>query len=177
MTENINSLTSTAAQDVIGFFDENLNQVFTGGSPIKVQVNPSFTYFTHPLERGAVSSDHVIRNQTEVTLFVYLSRDNIRTAYNEISAAANSFATLTVQTKTDTYTDLSIVSYPHDEDSADMVVMQISLIENQEFGTDAVFVPQNENSADTVNRGQQEPAADTSSTFALRLADTVSGAF
>ena len=157
-----NAQTPSASQDVVAIMDaESGRQVFIGARPIKATVAESAKLMTHPLEDGSNIVDHRILLPVGLSMPVILRSDDYRETYQEIRRLFRQSVRLTVQTKTDTYTNLYLQDIPHEEDPAlfDTVTMILQFIETLIAQVQILALPPNAvaNTADTStsDRGQQ----------------------
>lgn len=154
--------TGSAAQDVVCVLDESLTQVFELARPMKAVVKEEAKMMEHPIETGAVVTDHRILLPVEIQLSLVLSSEEYRDVYQQIRELFHAGELLTVQTRTGSYPDMVIQSMPHEEtpDMADGTTLALSLRETQfvepQFSDLKVSKPADGN---TVKRGEQQPAA------------------
>ena len=151
------------SQDVVGIFDEDFNQLFETSEAMRALVNETAKAMEHPMESGAVNTDHIVFLPTEISLSIILDSEDYRDVYQDIKAKWKAAATLSVQTKTDTYTSMLIVACPHDEetDMFDTVgigvkLRQIIVVTAQYSKLPAKSVKKPSNSS-TTKTGQKTP--------------------
>ena len=162
----ISSFFPSAAVDVVGVFSQSTTlQLFSGARPIRAKVSKNASVMTHPVEDGSVIGDHKIINPVEIELFVILSREDYRSTYAVIDEMFRSSDFLVVQTRSGTYTNMTISAMPHDEDVAmyDAIGMIIKLTEvkvvsYQEGDAASVSSPADANNTSTKNTGKQQPS-------------------
>ena len=170
----LNVKVPNASADVVAIFDENFNQVFENGRPIKAMVNEDSKVMEHPVETGATITDHSIILPVEIELSLILDSENYRNTYQQIKTLFKSRKLLTVQTKTDSYRNMLIQKIPHDEDPElfDVIAIAVSLKEvlfvTAQFGTLPASKVANKSNASTVQKGEQQ--AKTASPSLLRSA-------
>jgi hypothetical protein len=123
------SAVATPAVDVVGVFDQNFNQLFTGARPIKAKVNPAAKLMEHPIETGAVISDHRIFLPIEIELNLVFTAATYTSDYQAVKAAFAANDTLVVLTRTDSYPNMIMQAMPHEEtaEQADTITMIMSL--------------------------------------------------
>lgn len=166
MAIRFGALAGSAADAVAIFYEAGL-QAFSGARPIRVSVGPSIKYMTHPQEDGGNVTDHRIIEPDTVVIGMILEPATYRQTYQEIKTAARASVPLIVQTRSDTFVNMYIDSYPSEEDPAlfDTITMNISFREIQTEAAQIQTLPAEsvENSADssTVDRGTQNGSADT----------------
>ena len=108
---------SISPQDVVGIFDESFNQLFQTAEAMRALVNEDAKAMEHPMESGAVNTDHIVFLPTEIELSLILNPDDAPDVYQQIKAKWKAAETVSVQTKVDTYTSMLITKCPHDEES------------------------------------------------------------
>lgn len=160
-----NTLTATAAVDVVAVLDADLNQVFPGVRPIKAQINETSKTMEHPLETGALVTDHRVLLPTEIELSTLVTQAEFRDVYRQVKDIYLRGDLLTVQTRTDSYTSMLISAMPHEEsaDIQDGIALVLKL--REALFTEAVFqdmeIPPPKMAAakntNTVQRGEQRP--------------------
>lgn len=157
-----NALIPTKSADVVAVIDANSGrQVFRGARPLKATVAESAKLMAHPLEDGSNIVDHRIILPIGLSLNCVLEAENYRDTYQEIRRIFRESVRLTVQTKTDTYTNLYLQDIPHEEDPGlfDTVTMILQLIETQIARVQILALPPssvaNPNDVSTTDRGEQ----------------------
>ena len=85
----------------------------------------------HPLESGAVVTDHMVVQPVGIELTMILKPEAYRDTYQEIRTLYLAGTLLTVQTKTGNYPNQVIEAIPHEEDPAvfDTIMMTVRLRE------------------------------------------------
>jgi hypothetical protein len=154
---------ATSSADAVGLFDQNFRQIVETARPLKALIKEYSKPMEHPIETGAVVTDHRIIMPTEIDLDVMLRSDDYRTSYAQIKQLFDNATLMLVQTRTRVYSDMFLVEIPHEEDPDlfDVIHMplklkQVQLI-NAQTGRLSVGTVRNPNNASTVNRGQQQP--------------------
>lgn len=124
---------SNTVQDVVGVFDAGGSQLFVGARSIRALVNERSKPALHPLETGGTFGDNVVDLPVEIALEVILRPAAFRATYQEIKAVRRARKLVTVQTKTDTYTDMLLHDLPHDEtpEMFDTVAIAVKLTQFQ----------------------------------------------
>jgi hypothetical protein len=119
----------SAAQDVVGVFDESYNQLFVLARPLRALIRDGSKLMKHPIETGGTIADHRVFEPVGIELSLILDPAEYQNTYQEIKSAYTGNSKLTVQTRVDTYTDMVILEMPHDEtaDIADTIAMGIKL--------------------------------------------------
>lgn len=160
----------TYAQDVVAVLAADFTQVFPTAKMIKVTIGRGSKAMEHPLETGAVVTDHRIVLPVTAELYVVIAGSDYRAAYQQIGDLFKRGELLTVQTRVDSFPSMIIEKMPHDEtgDMIDGVAVAISLKEAQFVASQysaltTKTVPASKvarpKDASTVNRGQQQPKA------------------
>jgi hypothetical protein len=148
------------ATDVVCVLDANLAQVFETARPIKAVVKEESKAMEHPLETGAIVTDHRVILPVEIELSLVLSADEYRGTYRQIRDLFHKGELLTVQTRTESYRSMVVQSMPHEEnaDAFDVVMLALTLKEAQyveaQFTDAKVARPRDSR---TVQRGEQQP--------------------
>lgn len=169
---------STSTGDVVAVIDDSGNQVFPGARSIRASINGEIRYMIHPLEDGSSTADHKIVLPDAVTLAVILDPEGYRSTYQEIKRIARDDVNLTVQTKSDTFLNMRIESYPAEEDPRmyDTIRMQIGLRSIETERPTSVLLAVSDvaspSDASTVQRGEQSPTEPEAS-VAARAADNM----
>ncbi len=109
----------TAAVDVVGVYDDSFAQMFQQARPLKASIVRGTRIFTHPLEDGAMVSDHKVFDPVSIELSLVIVADDYKAVYQQIKTAYMSNSLLRVQTRADVFERMTIESMPHEED-ADM---------------------------------------------------------
>lgn len=156
-----------ATQDLVGVYDDSFNQLFENARPLRCLISERSKIMEHPIETGATIADHVVRQPIEIQLSVIPLPEDFVDSYNAIKAAylANTF--VSVQTKTDTYTNMLIYEMPHDEtpEIFDTVAIGIKLREailvQAQFSQLPASEVKKKSRATTVKTGQKQPTEAT----------------
>lgn len=153
-----------SAQDVTAILDSGLNPVFASARPIKATVQPVSKAMEHPLETGAVITDHRVLLPVVIELSLVLSSADYPAVYQSIRDAYKSGSLFTIQTRVDSFPSMLIEKMPHEEtaDMADGVALALTFKEarfvDAQFTAAKVSRPKD---AKTVKKGQQQPSAKT----------------
>lgn len=154
----LNTLIPHKARDFVGVFTSDLKQIFPRARAIKASVKPESKPMEHPLESGALTTDHRIILPIEIELAMVLQAEDYADTYREITSYYRQGTLLTVQTKAGIYTNQFIVSLPHEEspefyDALTLVLkLKQVLIVSPKYGV----TPKRAKNSNTVNRGTQE---------------------
>lgn len=109
-------LNSFAAVDVVGIFDDSLQQVFADARPLKAEVKETSMVMNHPTETGVNLSDHHIINQVEINIPMLIKSDAYNSAYAQIRKSWVAADKFSVQTRTGVYSNMIIADMPHQEE-------------------------------------------------------------
>ncbi len=104
-----------SAQEVVGVFDQDGNQLFVNATAIRALVNPSAKVMKHPLEDGASTTDHIVFEPVRIKLSVIPKPDGYQDTWQEMLAQFKAATTVTVQTKTDSFDSMLMQGLPFDE--------------------------------------------------------------
>lgn len=160
-----NTLQSSAAVDVLAVLDKDLNQVFPGVRPIKAQIKEESKPMEHPVETGALVTDHRVILPTDMELSTYVVAEEYREVYRQVKDIYLRGDLLTVQTRVDSYPSMIIVSIPHEESGEIQDGITLILQLREVKFVDAVFEdmkvpppkPAAAKNSDTKKRGEQRP--------------------
>lgn len=160
----MSSTTGTAAQDVVGVFDSNLNQLFVEARPMTCRVDESTKMMTHPKENGALQSDHRIVNLIEIELTMILNSADYADVYAQIKTLKTTNSSVTVLTKVDSYENMFLEDMPHQETGAnpDSIQISLKLTEAQIASTTVTTVTKNPADMPTTRTGAQSGTTATS---------------
>jgi hypothetical protein len=149
-----------AAQDVVGVFD-GYSQVFRDARPITASVREEAKMMEHPLESGAVVTDHMVIQPVEIELALTLIPETYRDTYKAIKELYLQGALLTVQTRADNYENQVIASLPHEENPEifDTITIGLKLKEVRivKAQVEATYKAKNPAQSKTVDRGETQP--------------------
>lgn len=153
----------SVSQDVVGVFND-LEQVFRSARPMSASVREEAKLMEHPLESGAVVTDHMVVQPVGIELTMILKPEGYRDTYQEIRTLYLAGTILTVQTKTGSYPNQIIEAIPHEEDPSvfNTIMMTVRLREilivNAEF-EEVPYQAKKPGQSPTVSRGEV-PAAE-----------------
>lgn len=147
-------------QDVVGVFD-GFTQVFRDARPMKVTVKEEAKLMEHPLENGAVVTDHMVIQPVEIELTMTLTPETFRETYKEIKSLYFGGTILAVQTGAETYDNQIIQALPHDEapEVFDTITMTLKMKEITivTAAFEAVYKAKRPAQSGTAERGEQQP--------------------
>ena len=98
----------------IAIYGEGGGEILSNASIVSCSVNDSSKLMEHPVESGAVISDYKVFNPITATLVVALTESGYATEFSEIYSSYKNCEYITLQTKTNVYSNLQIVSLPHE---------------------------------------------------------------
>jgi hypothetical protein len=167
MATIIDNLLPSSTVDYVAVFDSNFNQVFRQARAIKAIVKEQAKLMEHPVETGAVITDHRVILPVEIELSMVLQAPDYQDVYRAIRSYYFNGTVLMVQTRSGIYENQIISSMPHQEDpdQYNALTLALSLKQVQFVTASTAVVPRDSTNATTVNRGtQQATTAPTAST-------------
>lgn len=155
----LDTLIPSYATDYVGVFNQDFSQVFPRARPMKAVVKEEAKVMEHPVESGAIITDHRIILPVEIELSLILQALDYQETYKVIRQYYLNATLLVVQTKSAVYDNQIIASMPHEEDPEQYDALIISLkLKQVQFVTPQYHVnPKNKTNSTTVNRGTQLP--------------------
>lgn len=178
-------ITPTRAVDVVAITAGGFAPVFASARPLMASVYEYADVMEHPLETGALVTDHIVFKPIEIELpLMCVGELAYRSTYAAIRATYMSGMLLTIRTRTGSYPNMVITDLPHDEtpDAFDAVAIRLRLREAR-FVTPKMGLSQsqvkNPSQASTVNRGSQQttsPSAAVTSSATSTAASSGGGA-
>lgn len=154
----VRAILDSFANDQVAIFTQDFDQVFRQARSIKAVVKETAKVMEHPVETGAVITDHRIINPIEIELSMILQAVDYRDVYRNIKQAYLNATLLIVQTKSDTYFNQMISSLPHEEDPSMYDTIAIALSLKQVLFTSAQYgQPKSPVHAKKSARGTQQP--------------------
>lgn len=183
MATIIDAVLAGFAVDYVAVFDSDYNQVFKQARAIKAVVKEQAKLMSHPVESGAIITDHRVVLPVEIELSLILQAPDYQDVYKIIRQYYLNGTLLLVQTRSGIYENQLIASMPHQEepDQYDIFTLALSLKEVQLVTAQYAVIPKDPTNASTVKRGTQQgttPAA-TKQTAAAegfdKLVSAVSG--
>jgi len=148
---------------VVGIYDGNFRQIALNTSAMRANVDRSARLFTHPLEDGVTVGDHKIIEAVRIELVLFLRPSEYKSAYQTLKQLFNADSLLTIQTRADTFPNMTIEKMPHEEtvEVQDTIVVNVSFVEVQltaaQYGTLPPDKVRDATQASTRNRGEQLP--------------------
>ena len=152
------TLLPSFAVDYVAIFDQDYNQLFRSARAIKAVVKEQSKVMEHPVESGAIITDHRIIMPVEINLSLILASEDYQSVYKAIRQYYLNATLLIIQTRAGIYENQLIAAIPHEEDPTMFDALTIALSLKQVFFVTAQFgvVPKRPSNTTTVNRGVQQ---------------------
>lgn len=149
-----------AATDTVGIWRKDFSQFCRESRPVALSVSESSKNMEHPLENGAVITDHRIVLPVAIDLSLIMNGAVYQSQYREIKQAFIAGELFTVSTKVGKFANMMITDIPHEEtpDMADTITVAMKLLEVK--FVEAQFLPlppakvENKANASTADKGQ-----------------------
>lgn len=154
----ITSLLPSYATDIVAVFTQDYTQVFRDARAIKAVIKETSKVMEHPIETGAIVTDHRIVWPVEIDLNLILLPETYRDIYYEIRDLYLQGTLLIVQTRSGLYENQLINSMPHEESPTiyNTITITLSLKQVQMVTAQYTTVPRNQKNTSTVKRGTQQ---------------------
>lgn len=167
----IDTLLPSFAYDTVAVFNESFEQIFVDARSVKAIVKEQAKVMEHPIETGAVITDHIVTLPVEVELSVLLTPGTYQDTYKAIRSYFLSATLLVVQTRTGIYPNLLISGMPHEEtpEQYDAISMTLNLREALFVAPAGGITPASPSDSTTVDRGQQGVIAANATQIALAV--------
>jgi hypothetical protein len=168
----INTLLPSFAFDTVAVFTQEFEQVFVDARAIKAVVKEQAKVMEHPLENGAVITDHRVILPVEIELSLILTPDSYQDTYKAIRSYYLNGTLLVVQTRTGIYENQLISSIPHEEtpEQYNAISLNLSLRQALFVIPEFAITPLNSSDFTTVDRGQQGISNANATQLALAIA-------
>lgn len=101
--------------DIVGIYD-GASQVFEKARPLKGSVREDSRTMDHPLETGAIITDHHILNPVEIEFPLFIPSQYYITTYQQIKNAYINGTLFSVKTAVNVYNNMFITGISHEED-------------------------------------------------------------
>lgn len=143
--------------DKVAVYSQEYDQVFRNARPIKAVVKEASKLMEHPIEDGAVVTDHRVVLPVEIQLSMILTPATYKDTYDEVKQLYLNGTLLIVQTRSGTYQNQLIQEMPHEEDTtiANTITLALSLKEVIMVTAQYTTTPQKAKNSNTVDRGTQ----------------------
>lgn len=171
MFDRINEVFSQFATDYVGVFTQDYTQVFKKARAIKAVVKEEAKVMEHPVESGAIITDHRVILPVEIDLSLILQSVDYAAVYRQIKSYYLQGTLLIIQTKSGVYENQLITSMPHEEDPEQYDALTVALsLKQVQFVTPQYGVnPKYPKHEDTVNRGIQQGSTTPEPTTANQI--------
>jgi hypothetical protein len=158
MASILDTLIPQFASDSVAVYSQDFTQVFPRARAIKAVVKEEAKVMEHPVESGAIITDHRIILPIEIELSMILQSADYQDTYRAIKQFYLNATLLVVQTKSGVYTNQLIASMPHEEDPEqyDALVLALKLKQVQIVTEQFKLTPKAPANRSTVNRGTQQ---------------------
>lgn len=154
----ISTLLPSFAIDYVAIFSQDYQQLFREARAIKAVVKEQSKVMEHPVESGAIITDHRIILPVEIELSLILASADYQSVYKQIRQYYFNATLLVVQTRSGIYENQLISGLPHEEDPTMFDALAIALTLKQVLFVTAKYgvVPKHASNSPTVNRGTQQ---------------------
>jgi hypothetical protein len=127
MPNILQTLLPTFGGKTVFVTDQAGNEVFPRAQILKAEIKPESMPMEHPIETGAIITDHRILKPIEIELSIILSRNDYRDVYKQIITLYQRGTLLIVQSRGGAYENQVIQAPPHTEDSEQQNSIVLSL--------------------------------------------------
>jgi hypothetical protein len=168
----IDTLLPSFAFDNVAVFTQEFEQLFKDARSVKATIKEQSKVMEHPLENGAVITDHRIVLPVEIELSLILKPSSYQDTYKAIRSYYLNGTLLVIQTRTGIYENQIIQAIPHEEtpEQYDAVALNLSLREALFVTPDGNIAPEAPQDTTTVDRGQQGISNANATQIALAIA-------
>lgn len=172
ITSIVNTLLPSFAVDTVAVFTQEYEQIFKDARSIKATVKEQAKVMEHPIENGAVITDHRIILPVEIELSMILLPKSYQDTYKAIRSYYLNGTLLVIQTRTGIYENQLISSMPHEEtpEQYDAISLNLSLRQALFVTPTGAITPINPSDSNTVERGQQGISSANATQIALAIA-------
>lgn len=145
----------------VKIFDTDGNELFSNIKYLTLAVKQDSKLMEHPVETGAVISDHKVIYPLELEIQALVNPNDLQDIYFNLELSYKDSAFFTIQTKADIYENLVLVSLPHSENSkyANFLLVGARFKQVILAKTQTEFSSSNAADSSTTNRGTQLPEA------------------
>jgi|ERR1700733_751634 len=146
------------AFDTVAIFDQSYNRLFPNASSIKATIKETAKTMEHPIETGAIITDHRIIMPVEIELALILLSFDYQNTYSTIKQFYLNATLMVVQTRSGIYENQMIASMPHEEDPTqfDVITLILGLKQVLFVAPQYGVVPKLPKNSTTVRRGAQQ---------------------
>lgn len=157
----INILSTVIPQfnvDTVAVFTQDYTQIFRDARPIKAVIKESSKLMEHPIENGAIITDHRIVLPVEIQLSMILTPSTYRQTYEQIKQYYLEGTLLVIQSRSGIYLNQLIQEMPHEEDPTiyDTITLALNLKQVQMVTAQYTTTPRTPKNSNTVDRGAQQ---------------------
>ena len=172
ITSIISTLLPSFAYDSVAVFTQDYQQIFRNARAIKAVVKEQAKLMEHPIETGAVITDHRVILPVEIELSFILAPVDYQDTYKAIRSYYLSSTLLVIQTRTGIYENQLISSMPHEEtpEQYDAISLNLSLRQALFVLPAGGITPISPSDSTTVERGQQGFIGANATQIALAVA-------
>lgn len=145
---------------VIILDNDSLEELWADSDIMSVSVSETSKATRYAVEDGTNRNDHVIKNPVEISISMILA-GKIAQLFQLLKQTYLEHKLVTVQTKTDVYTNMLVEEIPHEQDTGmtDGVTVSVKMVEWQEvtpeYGELTPKKVAQPRQSDTVKRGSQ----------------------
>ena len=168
----IDTLLPSFAFDAVAVFTQDYTQIFRDARAVKATIKEQAKVMEHPIETGAVITDHRIILPVEIELSLILLPVSYQDTYKAIRSYYLNGTLLVIQTRTGIYENQLIVNMPHEEtpEQYDAISLNLSLREALFVAPENGVAPEAPQDSTTVDRGQQGISSANATQAALAFA-------
>lgn len=168
----IDTLLPSFAFDTVAVFTQTFDQIFRDARSIKAIVKEQAKVMEHPIETGAVITDHRIILPVEIELSMILTPNTYQDTYKAIRSYYLNGTLLVIQTRTGIYENQLISGIPHEEtvEQYDAISLTLNLRQALFVAPAGGISPAAATDTTTVDRGQQGISAVNATQLALAIA-------
>jgi len=154
----INTLLPSAAVDSVAIFTQDYTQIFRDARVIKAVLKENSKLMEHPVESGAIITDHRVILPVEIDLSMLVTSVNYQDVYKQIRQYFFNATLLVVQTRSGIYENQLIAALPHEEDPTmyNAISIALSLKQVQIVVAQYGVVPKRQSQTTTIDRGTQQ---------------------
>lgn len=138
-TDILSTLLPSFAFDTVAVFNQDFTQLFKNARALKAIVKEQAKVMEHPIESGAIITDHRIILPIEIELSLLLTKDDYKSVYQSIKGYYLQGTLLVVQTRSGVYQNMLIQSIPHEENPDMYNALALALTLKQVIFTTAKY--------------------------------------
>jgi hypothetical protein len=153
----ISTLLPSFATDTVAVFTQDYTQIFLDARGIRATVKEQAKVMEHPIETGAVITDHRVILPVEIELSLILLPASYQDTYKAIRSYYLSGTLLVIQTRTGIYENQLISGMPHEEtpEQYDAISLNLSLRQALFVIPAGAITPVKPSDSTTVEKGEQ----------------------